>query len=133
MTQEIREIHYGDSKTLISFVLKRNNTAGVLTAVDLTGYSAGDIKFKAFNAADGVNTISLTATGVTFAAHTTGVVHYDFVTANTIAAGYYNGFFVDTKTTEIDTFPLKPGELRIEISSDTVTAEEAYEAAVLAL
>ena len=131
MTQEIREIHYGDSKTLISFILKKNDKAGVLTAIDLTGYVSGDIQFKLFNSADGVNTIPLTSTGVTFAADATGLVHYDFPTANTIAAGVYHGFFKDMKSSEGDTYPIKPGELRIEISSDTQTAEQAYRKACL--
>ena len=133
MTQEIRKIHYGDSQTLISFYVKRNNTAGVATAVDLTSRVAGDIKFKLYNAADAVNTIPLTATGVTFTADTTGLVHYDFATGNTIAAGYYNGFFVINPSGQPDTFPIDPGGLRIEISSDTQTAKAAYEAAVAAL
>lgn len=131
MIQEIRRIHYGDSETLISFYLKRNNTSGVLTAVDLTGRVAGDIKFKLYNAADDVNTIPLTATGVTFSTDSTGLVHYDFATGNEIAAGYYNGFFVDNAAGQPDTYPIEPGELRIEISSDTQTAKEAYEAALV--
>ena len=130
MTQEIRDIHYGDSQTLISFHLKRNNTAGVLTAVDLTSRVAGDIKFKLFNAADGVNTVPITATGVTFTADSSGLVHYDFATGNTIAAGYYNGFFVVNPAGQTDTYPIEPGELRIRISSDTQTAAVAYAAAV---
>lgn len=132
MTQEIREIHYGDSDTLISFYLKRNSNATppVLTAKDLTGRVAGDIKFKLYNAATGVNTIPLTATGVTFSADSSGLVHYDFSTGNTIAAGYYDGFFVDNPSGQPDTYPLKPGDLRIWIHSDTQTAHEAYEAAL---
>lgn len=132
MTQEIRDIHYGDSRTLISFYLKQENTSGVLTAVDLTNAVAGDIKFKLFNAATGENTIPLTATGVTFSANTSGLVHYDFATGNTIAAGKYHGFFRFVQGSEPDTFPLKPGDLVINIHSDTQTAEQAYDASVAA-
>jgi len=130
MIQEIRKIQTTDSRTLISFYLKQNNTSGVLAAVDLTGLSSGAIKFEMFNAATGVETIAATTTGVTFSADSTGLVHYQFATPMAIPAGYYNAFFLLTVSGKTDHFPVEPGELRIEVNSHSQTAEEAYQAAV---
>ena len=128
MSQEIRTVMSGDTRTLISMYLKQPNTAGVLTAVDLTGLVSGDVQFEMYNAADAVNTIAVSATGVTFSADDTGQANYQF--QSTIAAGLYNGFFVLTVDGKTDHFPFKPGLLRIEISDHSQTAQEAYAAAV---
>ena len=134
MSQEIRKVFTTDSRTLISMILKQpaNTVAGVLTAVDLTGLTAGAVQFELFNAADDVEAIALTSTGVTFTADSTGVVNYQFTTPVTIAAGYYNAFFVLTVGGKTDHFPLEPGGLRIEVNSHISTALEAYRAAVAA-
>ena len=131
MTQEIARIHTTDTYTLIAYTLKRKNSAGVLTAEDLTGLSAGAVQFKMFNAATGVEVIALTATGVTFSADSTGAVEYDFSAAGVLNAGYYDAFFVVTKSSQTIHFPIDPGGLRVEISSDTVKALEAYRAAIV--
>ena len=91
------------------------------------------MKFKMFNAADGTEVIAETATGVTFSADTTGLVHYAFSAAGVISAGYFNAFFTFSESSESDNFPVEPGGLRIELSSDTQTAAEAYAAAIAAL
>jgi hypothetical protein len=130
VSQEIRKVQTGDSRTLISMYLKQANSAGVLTAVDLTGLSAGAVQFEMFSAVDGSEAIALTSTGVTFTADATGLVNYQFATPMTITAGYYNAFFVLTQGGKTDHFPVVPGQLRIEVSSHTETAEAAYRAAV---
>ena len=131
MTQEIARIHTTDTYTLISYTLKRKNSAGVLTDEDLTGLSAGAVQFKMFNAATGAEVVALTSTGVTFTADNTGAVEYDFSAAGVLSAGYYDAFFVVTKSAETIHFPIDPGELRIELSSDTQKAREAYQAALV--
>ena len=130
MTQEIARIHTTDTYTLIAFTLKRKNSAGVLTAEDLTGLSAGAVQFKMFNAATGAEVVALTSTGVTFTADTAGNVEYDFSVSEVSSAGIYNAFFVVTKFGQTIHFPIAPGELRIELSSDTQTARDAYQAAL---
>lgn len=132
MTQEIARIHTTDTYVKIAYTLKRKNEAGTLTAEDLTNAVAGDLKFKMFNAATGAEVISLTATGVTFTASTAGSVEYDFSAAGVLMAGYFNAFFVLTKSSQTIHFPIDPGGLRIEISSDTYTAEAAYKSALVA-
>lgn len=132
MTQEIARIHTTDTYVKIAYTLKRKNEAGTLTAEDLTNAVAGDLKFKMFNAATGAEVISLTATGVTFTASTAGSVEYDFSAAGVFMAGYFNAFFVLTKSSQTIHFPIDPGGLRIEISSDTYTAEAAYKSALVA-
>jgi len=126
MTPELARIHTTDTYIKIAYTLKRKNEAGTLTAEDLTGLSAGDLKFKMLNAATGAEVIALTATGVTFTASTAGTVEYDFSAAGVLIPGYFNGFFVLTKSAQTIHFPIDPGGLRIEISSDTQTAEVAY-------
>ena len=133
MTPEVARIHTNDTYIKIAYTLKRKSEAGTLTAEDLTSAIAGELKFKMFNAATGVELIALTATGVTFTASTAGSVEYDFSAAGVLTAGYFNGFFVLTKSSQTIHFPIDPGGLRIEISSDTATAEAAYDAAVAAL
>jgi len=130
MTQEIARIHTTDTYIKIAYTLKRKNEAGTLTAEDLTSVIAGELKLKMYNAATGTEVIAITATGVTFTASTAGSVEYDFSAAGVMAAGYFNAFFVLTKSSQTIHFPIDPGGLRIEISSDTETAEVAYWAAV---
>ena len=130
MTQEIRKVQTTDSRTLISFTLKQNNPAGVLTTVNLTGLTLGAIKFELFDAATGAEVIAATTTGVTFSADSTGLVNYQFDTPMTIPAGYYNGFFLLTVSGKTDHFPVEPGGLRIEVNSHTQAAKDAYRAAL---
>ena len=129
MTQELARIHTTDTYTLIAFTIKAKNEAGVLTAVTLAGLAAGAVQFKMLNAADGTTAIALTDTGVTFTADSAGSVEYDFSAAGVLTPGYFNAFFVVTKSGQTIHFPIEPGDLRIEISSDTLTAEAAYLAA----
>ena len=130
MTVETDRIHATDTYVLISKTLKRNNEAGVLTAEDLTGLSSGAVQFKMRNAATGAVVVALTSTGVTFTASNAGSVEYDFSAAGVVDAGVYYPFFVVTKSGQTIHFPIEPGEWVIEISSDTQTARQAFEAAI---
>ena len=132
-TAQIHKRHVTDTLKLLSFTLQSENLAGTMTALDLTNAVSGDVKFKMINAADGTTTIALTATGVTFNADTTGTGDYDFSAAGVLTAGIYHGFVVFTDTAETDHYPYKPGDLVIEIHSDTQSAQAAYEAAKQAL
>jgi len=129
MTQQIRRVHKGDSRTLISMYLKQQNTAGTsFDAVNLTGLTSGAVKFKMVNSASGVEVIALTETGVTFSADATGLVNYTFQSP-TFVAGLYHGFFVLTVSGKTDHFPIEPGDLQIQISDDTSTANDAFDEA----
>ena len=132
MSAEVRKIQTTDSRTSISFYLKQESTSGVLTAVNLTGLTSGAVKFEMWNAATDIETLPLTATGVTFSADATGLVNYEFPTPMIFPAGIYDGFFVLTVTGKTDHFPVYPGGLRIEVSSHILSAQQAYAAAVAA-
>ena len=130
MAPEIEDrIHTTDTYITISKTLKRKNEAGTLTAEDLTGLVAGHIKFKMFNAGTGVESVALTATGVTFTASTAGAAEYDFSAAGVLTAGIFNAFLVVTKSSQTIHFPSRTKGWIIGIDSDTETAEEAYKAA----
>ena len=130
MAPEIEDrIHTTDTYVKIPKTLKRKNEAGTLTAEDLTGLVAGDIKFKMFNAATGVESVALTATGVAFTASTAGAAEYDFSAAGVLTAGIFNAFLVVTKSIQTIHFPSRTKGWIIGIDSDTDTAEEAYKAA----
>lgn len=131
MTQAVHERHVGNIRTVLPFTLKQPNSSGVLTAVDLSSFAPGALSFKMINAATGATVIALTTTGVSFTASSAGQGQYKFSPAGVLSAGYFDGFVVLTDSTETDDFPLHPGGLRIEISSDTQTAKQAYEAALV--
>jgi len=113
MSQEVRRVFTGDSRTLISMYLKQANASGVLTAVDLTGLSSGAVQFEMYDAATHASVIALTATGVTFSADATGLVNYMFTTPVTIPAGFYDAWFVLTVAGKTDHFPAGNETLRI--------------------
>ena len=127
MTQQTHRRRVGDTRTVLPVALVQPNTAGVLTAVDLTGLT---VAFKMINAATGATEIALTSTGVTVTTAATGQVQYDFSGAGVDTAGVYWGTFVVTQSGETDAFPVRTQDLRILIDSDTQTAEEAYQAAL---
>lgn len=129
MSQTVHRRHVTDTRTLLSVTLQQPNSAGTLTAVDLTGLT---VKFKMLNRADGTTTIAETTTGVTVVTAASGTVNYDFSSAGVLTAGIFNGFFVVYSSSETDHFPVRMDELRVLIDSDTRTAEQAYQVAVSA-
>ena len=130
MSKVIHYRHVTDTLKLLAVTLQAKNLADVMTPLDLTSATGTPISFKMINAATGATTIALTTTGVTYTASSAGYAYYDFSAAGVLAAGIYHGFFVYTDTAETDHYPFAPGDLVIEIHSDTQTAAEAYRAAV---
>ncbi len=128
MTQQTHRRRVGDTRTVLSVSLVQPNTAGVLTAVDLTGLT---VAFKMVNAATGATEIALTSTGVTVTTAATGQVQYDFSGAGVDTAGVYWGTFVVTQSSETDSFPVIQKDLKIVIDSDTISGEKAYENALI--
>ena len=128
MTQQTHRRRVGDTRTVLPVALVQPNTAGVLTAVDLTGLT---VAFKMLNAATGATEIALTSTGVTVTTAATGQVQYDFSAAGVDTAGVYWGTFVVTQSTETDSFPVIQKGLKIVIDSDTISGEKAYENAMI--
>jgi hypothetical protein len=88
------------------------------------------VQFKMVNAATGATEIALTSTGVSVVTAASGTVNYDFSGAGVDAAGVYWGTFVVTEGGETDSFPVRTQDLKVCIDSDTLTAEEAYQAAL---
>ena len=129
MSQTVHRRHVTDTRTLLSVTLQQPNSAGTLTAVDLTGLT---VKYKMLNRADGTTTIAETTTGVTVVTAASGTVNYDFSAAGVLTAGIFNGFFVVYSSSETDHFPVRVDGLRVMIDSDTQTAEQAYAAAIAA-
>ena len=125
-SQVVHRRHVGDTLTLLSVTMEYYDVDGILTTLNLTNASPGDVQFKMLNAGDGTITIPLTAVNVTFTTDANGLAEYDFSAAGVMTAGIYWGYFVFTDTAETKHFPFKTGELRIEIDSDTQTGREAY-------
>jgi hypothetical protein len=116
--------HITDTRTLLSVTLQQRGETGTLAAVNLTGLATP--QFKLVNAATGVEAIAATSTGVTVDDATAGEVSYRFSSGGVDEAGIYWGYFIATQTSRTDHFPVDPGGLIVEISSDTITAQAAY-------
>jgi hypothetical protein len=127
MTQQTHRRRVNDTRTVLPVTLQQPNESGVLTVVDLTGKT---VQFKMVNAATNAVEIALTSTGVSVVTAASGTVNYDFSGAGVDAAGVYWGTFVVTEGGETDSFPVRTQDLKVCIDSDTLTAEEAYQAAL---
>ena len=125
MTQ-VFPIHLGDTLTPLACIMKYIDVDNVLQSLDLTSNVSGDIKFKMVNKANGVVTIPLTSTGVSFTADTNGFVEFTFSVTQVSKAGIYNGYFIYYDGANYRTFPITTGDLVIEIDSDTESAQDAY-------
>ena len=122
------ERRVGDTTKVYSAVLTAKNSSGVDTAKNLTGLS---VTFTMINAATGTTKVS--AAAATIVTSASGIVSYDFMSADVDTAGIYWGSFVVTESTETDTYPAATADGPIWIHSATQTAKAAYEAAVAAL
>lgn len=129
MTQQVHRRHVGDTRTVLPVTLQQPNTAGVLTAVNLTGHT---VKFKMINAATNAVKVAESDTGVTVVVAADGTVNKAFLAADVDTAGIYWGFFVSYEAGKPDHFPVHQQGLKIVIDSDTKTGEASYEAAVSA-
>lgn len=132
MSRQVHRRHVTDTLKVLSVQLQSENISGVMTNLNLTNSVSGAVKFKMVNKATGKTIIAITSTGVTFTADTNGYAQYDFSSTPTLKPGIFYGFFVFTDTAETDHYPFVPGDLVIEINSDTLTAQEAYQADVQA-
>lgn len=126
-TNTPHERRVGDTTKVYSAVLTYKSTAGVDTVKDLTGLS---VTFTMINAATLATKVSAQAATIVTAA--SGIVSYDFVTADVDTAGVYWGSFKVTESAETDTYPVSPAEGPIWIHSATQTALQAYQSAVSA-
>ena len=115
------ERRVGDTTKVYSAILTYKNTSGVDTAKNLTGLS---VTFTMINAATGVAKVSAAAATIVTAA--SGIVSYDFLSADVDTAGIYWGTFSVTESTETDSYPAAPNQGVIWIHSATKTAEQAY-------
>jgi len=127
-TNTPHERRVGDTAKVYSAVLTHKNASGVDTAKDLTGLS---VTFTMIDAATLVTKVSAQAATIVTAA--SGIVSYDFQSADVDTAGVYWGSFRVTESAETDTYPASPAEGPIWIHSATQTALQAYQAAVEAL
>lgn len=127
MTQQVHRRRTGDTITVLPVTIMRPDSTGVATAVNLTGLT---VKFRMVNAATGVEKVAETTATVVTAA--SGTVNYDFSSSDVDTAGIFDAWFVVYSGSETDTFPVRKHGLQVYIDSDTETAEEAYEAALMA-
>ena len=119
------ERRVGDTAKVYSAMLKYKDTSGADTIKNLTGLS---VTFTMINAATGA--VKVAAQAATIVTAASGIVKYDFVSADVNTAGIYWGSFVVTETSETDTYPASPNQGVIWIHSATQTAQQAYAAAV---
>jgi len=130
MTQVIKDVHVGDSITLLGVTLKYVDNTNTLVARDTTGLT---VKVKIFNAATGVEVVALTETGVATVSDVNGQHTYDFTAGDITAAGIYRMYWVVTSGAETDHYPVKPDDYLVRVSTDLVDGQDAYDAAVAAL
>ena len=109
-------IAQGDSLTPLGATLKRKQTDGSLTAIDLTGLT---VKATIVNTDETVE-MAETTTGVTVVTAASGIVQYDFASgASALAVGTYYLYFVvygaGAESTEKDTYPTPGEDLKLQV------------------
>ena len=119
------ERRVGDTQQTYSAILQAKNTSGVMTPKDLTGLS---VTFSMVNAATGATKVSSQPATIVTAA--SGIVSYDFATADVNTPGIYWGRFTVTQSGETNTYPADPTDAIIWIHGHAQTAQQAYEAAL---
>ena len=129
MTQSIHMWRVGDTAPVVAFLCQHRNTLNVMVARDLTGRT---VKFKMTNMADDTVAIAETDTGVTVNPGAAGTGYYDFATggASLSTPGIYRMLIRVLESSEPFTFPVKPDDWLLYLSSDVLSAEAAYAAAV---
>jgi len=133
MTTIVNEPHerrVGDTVTVYSanLVAKDNSSPPADAVKVLTGLT---VTFTMINAATLATKVSAAAATIVTAA--SGIVSYDFVSADVDTAGIYWGSFKVVESAESGTYPASPCDGIIWIHSATQTAQQAYDAAVAAL
>ena len=119
------ERRVGDTATTYSAILQAKNASGIMTAKDVTGLT---VTFSMVNAATGAVKVNNAAATVITAA--SGIVSYDFQSADVDTPGVYWGSFTVTQSGETNTYPASPKDGIIWIHGDDKTALEAYAEAV---
>jgi hypothetical protein len=119
------ERRIGDTTQTYSAILQARNTAGVMTAKDLTGLT---VTFSMVNAATGA--VKVSAQSATIVTAASGIVSYDFAAGDVDTAGIYWGRFTVTQSGETNTYPADPRDGIIWIHGHAQTAQQAYEAAL---
>jgi len=119
------ERRVGDTQQTYSAILQAKNTSGVMVPKDLTGLT---VTFSMVNAATGATKVSNQAATIVTAA--SGIVSYDFASADVNTPGIYWGRFTVTQSGETNTYPADPTDGIIWIHGHTETAQQAYEAAL---
>jgi len=119
------ERRVGDTATTYSAILQAKSTNNVMVPKDLTGLS---VTFSMVNAATGAVKVSNAAATIVTAV--SGIVSYDFQSADVDTPGVYWGSFTVTQSGETNTYPAAPKDGLIWIHGDDKTALEAYADAV---
>ena len=117
------ERRLGDTITVLDAQLKQRNSAGVETAVNLTGMT---VTFTMINSATSVTKVA--AAAATVVTPITGMVRYDFQSVDVDTAGIFWGTFKIVDGGEYGSFPVAPSQGPIWIHSATQTAQQAYDA-----
>jgi hypothetical protein len=119
------ERRIGNTTKVYSATLVYKDATGTVVAKDLDGLT---VTFTMINAATGVAKVSAASATIVTAA--SGIVSYDFQSADVDTAGIYWGTFEVTESSETDDYPVEPSHGPIWIHGDAQTAQEAYAAAV---
>lgn len=107
-------VRFGDSLTPVGFKLKRKNTSGVVTSVDLTSKT---VKVLVRDPA-GTVVVDETTTGVTVTDATEGEVSYDLPAGDdALDPGTYFVECLVYTGTERDTYPVEPKDMRLLIKA----------------
>jgi len=105
-------IQYGDSLTPVGLRLKRRNTSGVLTALDLTGLTVKVLIVQL----NGAPVVGETETGVTVTSEADGEMTYLFPTDDqALEPGTYWLYVRVYSGAERDTYPVEPKQMRIVV------------------
>lgn len=128
MSVQYKNWRVGDTRTVLAVTLQQADEAGDDVAVNLTGST---VTAKVINAATGAVVQAASATGVTVTTAATGKVQYDVPSAVVANAGIYWVSFIVTTAGNTDTFPVLNNELQLRVCSDSVSAQDAYDAALV--
>jgi hypothetical protein len=110
---EIRDVHVGDTRTVISATLQQMNDAGTAyEPVNLTGMT---VSFKMVRP-DGTVKRALSSAAITDAPG--GRVQYDLQAADVDEPGTFYGYFVITSGAETDHFPAERKLFEIRVHGD---------------
>lgn len=118
MTQVVRPRHVGDTRSLVYMQLTEENSAGTSTAVDLTGLSASNLKFRMVDAR-GTEVLAATSTGISIRDAATGKISMQLPAAAVAAAGtFYAYISLTDENSRVSVYPREEHGFVIPIESD---------------